>query len=91
MADGRECWDCFYCGKSYGNMEWECNRTHRRTRGDSSCSYFLSDKAPNAHACWECDYFGTYKSGSIFEKDNYCEKKQKVVDKNALACPYFIE
>ena len=95
MADGKECWDCFFCGKSYGRnykgeFEYECKRTHRTTKGDSTCSYFIADTS-DVKSCSDCDYFGYHNCGSILEKANYCEKKKKVVDPDALACPYFCE
>ena len=88
MAKGRECWDCFYC-KTLGYGVYECKRTGRSTKGDSTCSNFVPEDGVGVHACWECDYFGTYKCGSIFEKEHYCERKKKVVDPDALACSSF--
>ena len=91
MAEGRECWDCFYRGDRISMGVYKCRKTGKRVNGDYSCSHFLLEDSPNVHACRECDYFGYHDFGSIFQKDNYCEKKGKVVDPDGLACSYFIE
>lgn len=88
MAEGRECWDCFY-HKTLGYGMYECRRTGRSVNGDDTCSNFISDESSNA--CWECEYFGTHNCGSIFEKENYCERKKRVVDPYGLACSSFVK
>lgn len=89
MAEGRECWDCFYYDPM-GSVR-RCRKTGRSTEGDRTCSNFVPEDGAGVHACWECEYLGYYKSGTIFEKENYCERKKKVVDPHGLACSYFIE
>lgn len=97
MSNNRECWDCFYCGESLGKnykgeYEYRCNRTHSRTIGPNTCSYFVPDD--NNHACYECMYFEyeSYTGSTIFSrKTNYCTRKKKSVGHDDLACPYFIE
>lgn len=90
MAEGRECWDCFY-GNPLGMGRYECRRTGRSVNGDSTCSNFISEDGAGVHACYECEYFGTYKPCTILEKENYCERKKKVVDPHGLACSSFVE
>lgn len=91
MAEGRECWDCFYCGERISSAVYKCNKTGRRVNGDDTCSNFLPEDGAGVHACYECDYFGTYKPCTILERENYCERKKKVVDPHGLACSFFVE
>ena len=86
------CWDCFYCSPVVGKIgAFKCNKTSRRVKGEHSCSNFVDENTPGIHSCFECEHFGYYKFGSIFEKENYCDRKKKVVNPDGLACGEFVE
>lgn len=91
MSNEKECYNCFYWGEYVEPGVRVCRKKHRRTVGENCCGYFLDEEDPSVHACWECIHFGTKNCGSIFEKDNYCDLKKRVVDKYGLACSSFIE